>query len=216
MAGRQPFPPGTRRTERPAASLACATCDDLAGRGYPECPDCARLVDGFWYADWHALLDAAKIPAGGQDETEFADGVLAAPVGLHAWTCVDWAMSLIACPECGTELGTGPPGCVLCGIADETRWSWDHAAPPGAITPCEHALRRARTVLRAPHRHRRTVVLDWRLALPFLLTGQSADPATAQWIRAYLRSGRYAELASADSYGRMAGVPGLPWRVSHR
>lgn len=190
----------------------CVDCTDLAGRGYPDCSGCTELVDGFWSADWWALLRLRSVSSGGEAEREFAREVLVAPAGCYSWTCVDAAMSVISCPQCRRELAAGPVGCVFCRVADERRWGWDHGAPDGAITANEHALRVARAVLRATHRHRSTVVLNWRLALPFLIVGERMDETTGRWIRAYLRAGRYAELASAGSLAQMTGLPGLPWR----
>ena len=208
MPDRPSFGPGGRRAPRPVAVRYCMACGELAGRGYPECPDCGCAVDGFWLADWAALRTECADVA----ELALAELVVAADVGAYSWTCVDHAMSLIDCPSCGLPLGDGPVGCVLCRIADETRWSWEHLAPPDSITPNEHALRTARTVLRAPHRHRATVVLTWRLELPFLLTGEVTDLAKAPWLTAYLRAGRYAELAAAGSFTQLTGTPELPWR----
>lgn len=188
------------------------TCGELAGRGYPTCPDCAAALDGFWLADWYALLAEHDVPPGGRAERGFAERVVASGVGDHSWTCVDWAMGVINCPSCRANLGSGPVGCVLCRIADETRWEWEHLAPDGSITPNEHALREARVVLLAPHRHRATVVLAWRLSLPFLLTGEVAGRLRTPWLSAYLRAGRYDELAAAGSYSQLAGTPELPWR----
>lgn len=191
----------------------CLECGELAGRRYPDCPDCAGAVDGYWLADWRALLAEHGVePGAGAAEWALAERVLAAEPGAFPWTCVDWAMSAVDCPECARGLGTGPVGCVLCRIADETRWAWEHAAPPAAVSPNEHALREARAVLRAPHRHRATVVAHWRLALPFLLTGAGAEQARSPWIRAYLRAGRYDELAAAGSSNQLATTPDLPWR----
>lgn len=190
----------------------CLECGELAGRGYPSCQDCVDAIDGFWLADWQELLADADIDAGGRAERGLAERVVAAAVGEYPWTCVDWAMAAIDCPACGAGLGTGPIGCVLCRIADETRWEWEFAAPECSITPNEHALREARIVLLAPHRHRATVVLTWRLSLPFLLTGEVTGRLRAPWLSAYLRAGRYDELAAAGSYTQLAGTPELPWR----
>ena len=212
VSDRQPFAPGGRALRRPAAVHRCADCGELAGRGYPECVDCAGLVDGLWLADWYLLLDAYQVTPGGAAEHAFAERVLAAELGAFPWTCLDWAMSVTSCPQCGGELGAGPAGCVLCHIADETRWAWQHTAPPGTVTANERSVRAARVALRAPHRHRATVVGNWRLSLPFLLVGATAGPVTSRWIRAYLRSGRYAELAAAASFRQLAATPGLPWR----
>jgi hypothetical protein len=198
--------------KRPTAVQYCLECGELAGRGYPACADCVGAVDGFWLADWYALLAASEVEPGGLGEVDLAERVVAADVGGYPWTCVDWAMAAIECPQCRAPLGAGPVGCVLCRIADETRWSWEHLAPPNSITPNEHAIREARSVLRAPHRHRATVVLNWRLALPFLLTGEAVGDLRPQWIRAFLRAGRYDELAAAGSYSQLAATPELPWR----
>lgn len=197
---------------RPAAVRCCAECGELAGRGYPECPDCIGELDGFWLADWYSLLDESDVEPGGPGERDLAEEVVAAEIGTYPWTCVDWAMTGIDCPACDAVLGTGPIGCVLCRIADETRWAWDHTAPTGAITPNEHALREARVVLRAPHRHRATVVLGWRLSVPFLLTGEAPGRLRTPWVKAYLRAGRYDELAAADTYTQLAGASELPLR----
>jgi hypothetical protein len=190
----------------------CLECGELAGRGYPACPDCAGAVDGFWLCDWYALLAETGVEPGGHAERALAEQVVAAPIGAYPWTCVDWAMAAIDCPECATELGFGPVGCVLCHIADETRWEWEHTAPADAITANEHSLREARAVLLAPHRHRGTVVLSWRLSLPFLLTGEVTAKTGTPWLSAYLRAGRYDELAAAGSYTQLTETKELPWR----
>jgi hypothetical protein len=190
----------------------CVDCADLAGRGYPDCSGCADLVDGLWLADWSVLLRERSVPDGGESERAFARQVLVAPAGHYPWTCVDWAMSILRCPQCRQELGAGPVSCVFCRVADERRWGWDHDAPNGAMNANEHALRVARTVLRATHRHRSTVALTWRLAMPFLVVGERMDDTTGRWIRAYLRAGRYTELASASSLAQLTGLPSLPWR----
>lgn len=208
MSDRPCFPTGGRRVPRPVAVRYCLACGELGGRGYPGCPDCVAAVDVFWQADWSALRGGCP----GDTEHTVAERVVAAETGTYPWTCVDHAMTVIDCPSCGAHRGAGPVGCVRCRIADETRWRWEHLAPAGAITPNEHALRTARAVLRAPHRHRATVVLTWRLALPFLLTGEVTEPARAPWLTAYLRAGRYDELAAAGSFSQLTGTPDLPWR----
>ncbi|HEX7659645.1 MAG TPA: hypothetical protein VF444_09205 [Pseudonocardiaceae bacterium] len=208
----QPFPPGTRRVPRPRTVDRCVECTDLAGRGYPDCAGCASLVDGLWLADWSVLLRARSVLPGGEPERDLARQVLVAPAGDYSWTCVDTAMSVLRCPRCGQELGAGPVGCVFCRVGDERRWGWEDRAPKGAIGANEHMLRVARAVLRATHRHRATVVLNWRLVIPFLLVGENVDDTTQHWIRAYLRAGRYAELAAAGSLTQLAGLASLPWR----
>jgi hypothetical protein len=169
-------------------------------------------VDDFWLADWYDLLADTGVEPGSRDERELAEQVIAADVGSYPWTVLDWALDAIDCPACDATLGGGPVGCVLCRIADETRWEWEHTAPDSTLTPNEHSLREARIVLLAPHRYRATVVLSWRLSLPFLLTGEVSGRLRSPWLSAYLRAGRYDELAAAGSYHQLAGTPDLPWR----
>ncbi|KAA2262419.1 hypothetical protein F0L68_14255 [Solihabitans fulvus] len=212
MAEDQPYPPGARRAKRPAAALPCADCGDLLGRGYPACSSCADAVDALWRPDWQALLAAEGVEPGAEGERELAERVLADEVGRHPWTCTDWALALLTCGQCGSELGAGPLGCVRCTIADTNRWAWDHLGHPGAMTGNEHALRVCRAVLRAPHRQRPTIVQSWQLTMPFLLVGELTTTGQAQRIRAHVLAGRYADLAECASYAAMAGLPELPWR----
>jgi hypothetical protein len=156
-------------------------------------------VDRFWLADWLAAL--AGTPS------DLISAVLSDDAGLYPWTCLDWALRLSNCAECRREAATGELECVCCAIADEKRWM-----AGGDMTPNEHSLRVARAVLRAPHRHRASLVSYWRLVLPFLLTGEFFTPRQAQRLRAFLIAGRYAELAASTSFEEMASLPDLPWR----
>lgn len=212
MAGDQPFPPGARGLPRPTHVVDCPGCGEPAARGYPDCPECVRAVDKHWAADWAALLGEHKVALGGSAERELAHRVLTAPVGRFPWTCVDWAMTRRTCTDCGAELGTGPLECVPCTVADGNRWAWDHQGHPWAMTGNEHALREGRVVLRAPHRHRPTVVAGWRLILPFLLVGELPTNSQARRIRQFVLSGRYVELSACRSLAEMASLPALPWR----
>jgi hypothetical protein len=212
MAQPQPFPPGARRVARPAAALPCSNCGELTGRGYPDCVICAERIDELWWADWRALLDAERVQAGTDEERELAGRVLSDEVGRHPWTCTDWALWLLRCANCGGQLGSGDPGCVACAAADAARWAWDHQALPDAMTPNEHALRVAVAGLRAPHRHRNTVVAGWQLALPFLFVGEVPTTRQAQLIRSHILAGRHAELARMTDFCAMAALPDLPWR----
>jgi len=212
VADHQPFPPGARRGERPAAVSPCPSCGDLAGRGYPECRFCAELVDQFWLEDWRELLAAEQLSAGGSGERELAELVLAGEIGSYPWTCTDWAMTLVTCSQCAAEPATGDLDCVRCAMADATRWAWDHAGFPDAITAEEHALRVARAALRAPHRRRPVVVDTWRLVIPFLLVGELATVGQIQRVRAQVLAGGYGDLAECTSHVELAGLPELFWR----
>jgi hypothetical protein len=156
-------------------------------------------VDRFWAADWLAAL--AGTPA------DLISAVLSDDGGTYPWTCLDWALRLSNCAGCGKEATTGDIECAYCAIAEEKRWM-----AGGDMTPNEHALRQARAVLRAPHRHRASQVSYWRLVLPFLLTGDCFTPRQAQRLRSFLIAGRYAEVAAYTSYDELASLPDLPWR----
>ncbi|MCP2164825.1 hypothetical protein LX83_001665 [Goodfellowiella coeruleoviolacea] len=169
-------------------------------------------MDRYWLLDWQALLAERRVEAGGVAERELAARVLGEPVGRVAWTCVDWALCLLRCAQCGAELGTGARECVSCTMASDNRWAWHHQCPPSAITANEHNLRVAREALRAPHRHRATIVAGWRLVMPFLLAGAVVTNGQAQRIRAHVLAERYDELAGCRSYTELAGLPELPWR----
>ena len=192
MDARLPYPPGARRVERPAAAKPCATCGDLAGRGYPTCVACATFVDRFWQADWAALEDA--------DPERVAD----APVGEYAWTCVDLALRQLRCAGCRGELAAGAPDCVGCAAANSARWEWP-------VTGNELALRTAVVVLRAPTWHRPAVVSTWRLLLPFVLTGAPVADLVPQ-VRTQVLAGRLADLTAAETLPDLAFPPLLPWR----
>jgi hypothetical protein len=191
--------PGLRELARPDAVVACPDCGELAGRGYPACLACEDRVDRFWTADWLAAL--AGTPA------DLIPAVLADEAGRYPWTCLDWALRLSNCAECGREATTGALECVCCAIADEKRWS-----APANSTPNEHLLRVARVTLRAPHRHRASMLSYWRLVVPFLLTGEVFTPRQAQRLRAFIIAGRYGELVTCTDFAELASLPDLPWR----
>jgi hypothetical protein len=230
MGQLQPYPPGGRRVARPAAAVPCSNCGELIGRGYPECAICAERIDELWWADWQALLAAEGIRPGTDEERELAVRVRSNSNSANSadnkasnrasnraneypWTCTDWALWLLRCTACGGRLGSGDLGCVACAAADQSRWAWDHQALPVTMTPNEHALRVTVAGLRAPHRHRDSVVAGWRLALPFLLTGQTPTTRQAGRIRALILAGRYPELARLNGFCAMASIPDLPWRT---
>lgn len=213
MAEPKTYPPGARRVARPDAATPCSNCGELVGRGYPDCEICAERIDELWWADWRELLDAERVRSGTDEERELAGRVLAAEVGSHPWTCTDWALWLLRCAQCGGRLGSGDSGCVACAVADAGRWAWDHQGMPRAMTPNEHALRVVVAGLRAPHRHRESIVTGWRLVLPFLLTGDTPSTSQAQRIRRHVLAGRYAELARRTGLAAMADLADLPWRV---
>jgi len=174
----------------------CATCDELLGRGYPECAACAESLDRFWQADWAALSDPD------------AEKIVDAEVGAYAWTCVDLALRQLTCAGCRGELAAGAPDCVGCAAADSARWEW----PRASLTENEHLLRSAVVALRAPHRLRESVVSTWRLVIPFAATGADVPLPTLRQIRTHVLGGRYDELAAAETLVELAELPLLPWR----
>jgi hypothetical protein len=192
--------------------MTCTNCGDPIGRGYPDCAICAEQIDDLWWADWGALLESEKIRPGSAGEQAMAELVRAADVGTYPWTCTDWALWLVRCDECGGQLGSGDVGCGLCAAADANRWAWDYTALPNAMTYNEHALRVAVAGLRAPHRHRESVILGWRLTLPLLFTGATPTTRQAQRIRTMILAGRYEELVMAPTFCAMAALPDVPWR----
>jgi hypothetical protein len=213
VAQPQSFPPGARRVERPAVATPCTNCGELVGRGYPDCAICAERIDDLWWADWRALLDAERVRPGSEGEQGLAELVHRADVGTYPWTCTDWALWLLRCEECGGQLGSGDPGCGVCATADAARWAWDYTALRcGAMTGNEHALRVTVAGLRAPHRHRESVLAGWRLALPFLFIGETPTTQQTRRIRTLILAGRYPELAAKHSFCAMAALPELPWR----
>lgn len=209
---RQPYPPGARSGDRPDAAKPCSTCGELTGRGYPACLGCTEIVDRPWLADWRELLAAERVSAGTESERSLARRVLSAPAGSFAWTCTDWALRLTRCEECGGELGAGDPVCLTCAAADAGRWEWDHTAEPVEMTSAEHALRLAVAALRAPQRWRASVVSSWRLAVPFLLAGESVTPAHVRAIRTAVLAGRYTDLAGLDRLVELVNLRLAPWR----
>lgn len=213
VAPPQKFPPGGRRVIRHAVAMPCTNCGDLIGRGYPDCVICAERADDIWWADWRALLDHERIRPGSDGEKELAFRLLAKEPSTLPWTCIDWALWLVNCDECGGQLGSGELGCGSCAAADAGRWAWDYQAMPDTMTANEHALRVAVAGLRAPHRHREVVRAVWRLALPFLLLGQTPTTYQVRRIRTLVLAGRYEELAAQDGYCAMVLVPDVPWRV---
>lgn len=189
--------------------MSCAGCGELAGRGYPGCADCEERVERYWVADWLAVLDEESVLP-----DELVGTVLADETWRYPWTCVDWALRLSDCAACGAELATGVPGCVGCAVADDRRWAREHdisSGPAARMSGNERALRTARVVLRAPTRYRPVVVQQYRLVLPFLLTGELAGGERNHWLRASLIAGRYDELAQYRRYADLVTAPRVPW-----
>lgn len=189
--------------------MSCPGCGELSGRGYPECADCEERVERYWVADWLAVLEEESV-----SPEDLVGTVLADETWRYPWTCVDWALRLSECTDCGAELATGEPGCLGCAIADDKRWAREHAMPSDPVNRVsgnERALRTARVVLRAPARYRTTVVRQWRLVLPFLLTGELTGGERNHWLRAALISGHYDELAACRHYADLVTASRVPW-----
>lgn len=193
-------PPAGRRWPRPAAVEPCPECSAFLGRNYQRCATCYEAVERLWRADWAALLAAEGIAPGSGDERLLAE-IVVAELERHPWTLVDFAMTFLRCPECGAELGGGPPACGTCALAFGNLWA------PGleaGATMNEHALRVGRLVARHPHRHSANTVAGWRLSLPLLLTGALPTTAEAQRINAWLKAGGIA--ASLERFRTFAEI----------
>jgi hypothetical protein len=201
------YPSGMRLLPRPKVAAPCSGCGELAGRGYPTCPDCEEHVEKYWVADWLAVLNKERVSA-----EDLVITVLSDETWGYPWTCVDWALRLSDCVVCGGELATGEPDCVACAAADDRRWAREHTPPSGRMSTNERALRAARVALRAPARFRPAVLSYWRLTIPFLLTGEMTGTENSQWLRASLIAGRYPELASCKRYAELSAALQPPWR----
>ena len=193
-------PPAGRHHPRPSSVEPCPACGGFLGGGYPGCTTCYEAVERYWHADWAALLAAEGIAAGSDDERLLAE-VIVAELDRHPWTLVDFAMTLVRCPECGAELGGGPTACATCALAFGNLWA------PGleaGATRNEHALRVGRWVARHPHRYSANTVAGWRLSLPLLLTGALPTTGEAQGISAWLKAGdTAADLAGYQTFAEM-------------
>jgi hypothetical protein len=181
---------GGRRVPRPMCVEPCAVCSRPAGANYPACAGCYEAVERLWLADWRALLDAEGIEAGGDDERLLAQTV-AADTETYTWTVVDVAHTLLACPECGTELPCGPLTCANCKFVFENLWAYDMEAwYQGMMTGNEHMIRVARLELRAPHRYPDYIIRGVRWLLPIGLTNPPhPEPAKMQAIYAAFEAG---------------------------
>ena len=189
-----------RRRARPSTVEPCPECGAFLGRDYPRCATCHEVVERYWHADWMALLAAEGSAPGSDDERLLAE-VVVAELERHPWTVVDYALTLLRCPECGAEWGGGPPACAACAMAFGNLWA------PGleaGATMNEHALRVGRWVMRHPHRHSATAVAGWRLSLPLLLAGALPTTAEAQRINAWLKAGGVA--ATLSGYRTFAEI----------
>ncbi len=188
------IPPALRMLPRPSQVLACAGCGEPQPTNYPTCRTCAETLDQYWRADWQALLEREQIQTGTAHEQLLAQVVID-EVEDHPWSCVDWAMTLVICDECGQELGGGPLDCTACATAfGNALWAEMGAGRRGEVTGNEHALHVGRFVLRHPHRYPPNSVLGWRLNIPRLLTGWLPSTAEAQAASKLLKTGRMDEV----------------------
>ena len=101
-------PPGLRLVPRPRAVVSCGECGRPSGAGYPTCRACYKSVERFWLADWAALLEREGVAPGTDDEQLLAR-LIYEEHERHAWSCVNIAMALLACSECGAEASTSLP-----------------------------------------------------------------------------------------------------------
>lgn len=182
--------PAGRRLARPKTVEHCCCCGASAGENYALCLACTDVIECHWRADWVALLVQEKVEAGSNDEKLLAAVVLA-EIETQPWTLVDSALTLLHCPECGSELGGGPIGCGECEFAFGNLWWHDQlAVRQGVMTMNEHALRVGRCVLRHRHRYRKAIVVGWSLSIPRVLTDWLPTIQEAQRAKALINQGR--------------------------
>gem|GEM_PF-3141867 len=183
------------RSCRPLKVEPCPACGAPTGQNYGRCAICTAAIDRVWLADWNALLEAEGISAGSEDEILLAQLVFA-EYDKHPWTTVDWAMTLLRCGTCGSELGGGPTDCTECHLAFGNAIASEQAAlPPGAVTPNDHALHIGRWVLRHPHRISENVGKGWRFTMPELLAGAALpSPQQATELLHLVTEGRHEEV----------------------
>jgi hypothetical protein len=181
-------PVGGRRVARPGTVELCTRCGEALGASYADCRLCHEVIERYWLADWQALLERERVPAGTQDEQVLAQLVLA-EYEQHPWTEIDIAMSLLRCETCGSELGERYRDCVECGMAFGASLLAEFGASPN-----EHTLHIGRWVLRYPQRHSANAVAGWRLTMPRILTGWLPTTQGAQRAAALIKAGRLHEV----------------------
>lgn len=185
-------PSGGRRVPRPARVEPCPLCHGLLGRNYFSCSHCLEVLDRIWLADWEALLAEEGSLKGSPEEKMLADIVLD-DMDEYPWTIVDVALSLITCPECGSELGGGPVECGKCQMAFNNLFVYDiEASYQGQMTGNEHALRVGRWILRYPHRYSNFVAKGWKNSMPLLLINATPPSSKiAQFLSQKFKEGKY-------------------------
>lgn len=163
------------RGARPLPVAPCAACGRERPSGYRDCPACHDLFEGYWRADWAALLEREEIGAGSDDERVVARVVIG-EWDRHPFTALDIAMTLLACDGCGRELGASYTTCWPCKQA----FGYALAAEGNGCTQLDHAWHIGRWVVRHPDQHSAAIVRGWTEALPRLVAGDLPSIGEAQ------------------------------------
>lgn len=176
------------RLPRPLPVTACRSCGRDRPAGYAVCAACHEAFEGYWLADWAALLAAEQVAPGSDDERVLARVVLG-EWDRHPFTVLDIAMTKLVCEGCGREQGASYTTCWPCkeafgnalaaeanGVEQPGRGAWS----PPATPRLDHAWHIGRWVVRHPDQHSRPIVVGWTASLPRLLAGELPTTAEAQ------------------------------------
>lgn len=146
-----------------------------------------RQVEDSIDAAWTAFCTQSQVTPGTREARELAEVVLQ-NTSEFDWRIVDGALEQLACPDCGSTLGSGHTTCARCNQANGFRFAARETDRPGVPPGNEHAIRVSSAVARTRHRYSPRARAGYELLLPDLLAG--ALPTTAQAQRAKDRINR--------------------------
>lgn len=156
-------------------------------------------------AAWRDCLAEYGVTAGGADETELAEMVLADPSAFQ-WRVVDAALLRSRCTDCDSELGSGPVGCERCDQANAFRFGAIEVDRPATPPGTEHGLRVASAVARTRHRYSPRVRCGFELGLPDLLDGRLSSTPQAQALRAAINKLTDDELERVTTFDEVTAL----------
>jgi hypothetical protein len=144
---------------------------------HPRLIAALRQVENSIDEAWRQFRTESGITPGTADERELAEVVLQ-DTSEFDWRVVDGALKQLACPDCGSGLGSGPTGCANCDRANGFRFAAREIDRPDVPPGNEHAIRVSSAVARTRHRYSPRARAGYELYLPDLLEG--ALPTTPQ------------------------------------